>query len=253
MLQDPNPLPPRAGKSLIEPAPGPPVFCVSTHCLHRFSGGVFSVLVLLGMLFLTSCSLFGIAYKVTETTVKTTYHTAKFATRAGIATGKATYTIGCYTYKVLKAPLDWALTHDIDSIDGLSPREAIRQGRVKYAPYRVNNRTYVPMSPEEAIQYRENGIASWYGEETRSLPGGAMTANGEVFDPDLPTAAHKYLPLPTNVKVTNLDNGRSIVVRVNDRGPFIRGRIIDLSAGSARRLDFYEQGTARVMVETVEE
>ena len=78
-----------------------------------------------------------------------------------------------------------------------------------------------------------------------------MTANGETFKPEGLTAAHKYLPLPIFVRVTNLSNKRSIIVRVNDRGPFVAGRIIDLSAGAAKKLGFYEQGTARVLVETV--
>ena len=79
-----------------------------------------------------------------------------------------------------------------------------------------------------------------------------MTANGEAFDPDGLNAAHKYLPLPIYVKVTNLENRRSIIVRVNDRGPFVKGRIIDLSAGAARKLGFFKKGTARVLVETIE-
>ena len=79
-----------------------------------------------------------------------------------------------------------------------------------------------------------------------------MTANGEAFNPNGLNAAHKYLPLPTHVRVTNLENRRSIIVRVNDRGPFVKGRIIDLSAGAARKLGFHKKGTARVRVETVE-
>jgi len=79
-----------------------------------------------------------------------------------------------------------------------------------------------------------------------------MTANGEAFNPDGLNAAHKYLPLPSYVRVTNLENGRNIIVRVNDRGPFVDGRIIDLSAGAARRLGFFRKGTARVRVETVQ-
>jgi len=78
-----------------------------------------------------------------------------------------------------------------------------------------------------------------------------MTANGEVFDPEGLNAAHKYLPLPSYVKVTNLENGKSIIVRVNDRGPFVAGRIIDLSAGAAKRLGYYNKGTAKVLVETI--
>ena len=79
-----------------------------------------------------------------------------------------------------------------------------------------------------------------------------MTANGEAFDPRKPTAAHKYLPLPMHVRVKNLDNGKSMIVRVNDRGPFVDGRIIDLSSGAAKQLGFYRQGLARVKIETVQ-
>lgn len=79
-----------------------------------------------------------------------------------------------------------------------------------------------------------------------------MTANGEAFNPKGLSAAHKHLPLPTFVQVTNLSNNRRIIVRVNDRGPFVDGRIIDLSAGAAKKLGFYKQGTTRVLVETVQ-
>lgn len=79
-----------------------------------------------------------------------------------------------------------------------------------------------------------------------------MTANGEAFNPNGLSAAHKYLPLPIHVRVTNLENRRSIIVRVNDRGPFVKGRLIDVSAGAARKLGFYKKGTARVRVETIE-
>ena len=78
-----------------------------------------------------------------------------------------------------------------------------------------------------------------------------MTANGEAFDPKGLNAAHKHLPLPTYVRVTNLENLRSIILRVNDRGPFVQGRIIDLSAGAAKKLGFYHKGTAKVRVEAL--
>ncbi|RJP71250.1 MAG: septal ring lytic transglycosylase RlpA family protein [Candidatus Abyssobacteria bacterium SURF_17] len=114
------------------------------------------------------------------------------------------------------------------------------------------------MSVAEAQSYSEVGTASWYGYETRRKKGGYMTANGEAFDPKGYTAAHKYLPLPTDVRVTNLENGRSTLVRVNDRGPFpcrenprSGDRIIDVSMGAAKKLGFYGQGTARVKVETI--
>lgn len=190
-------------------------------------------------------------YKVAKTTVKTTYKTAKFATKLTAGTVKTTYRIGKFTYDVITAPLDWPMTHDYDEIGGLSPKEAVRLGRVKNAPYTVAGRRYFPMSVAEAGLYREVGTASWYGFETYHQEGGHMTANGEAFYPSNPTAAHKYLPLPSNVRVTNLENGRSMIVRVNDRGPFVPGRIIDLSAGAAKRLGFYQQGTARVLVEAV--
>jgi rare lipoprotein A len=78
-----------------------------------------------------------------------------------------------------------------------------------------------------------------------------MTANGEAFDPDGLSAAHKLLPLPCHVRVTNLTNKRSLILRVNDRGPFVPRRIIDVTAGAAKRLGFYEQGTALVSVEVI--
>jgi rare lipoprotein A len=114
------------------------------------------------------------------------------------------------------------------------------------------------MSVRDAEKYSETGVASWYGYETLQKNSGSMTANGEVFHPEGLTAAHKYLPLPVHVKVTSLENGASVIVRVNDRGPFpcdenpdAGERIIDLSAGAAKKLGFYEKGTARVKVEVV--
>jgi len=165
-----------------------------------------------------------------------------------------TYTVGEFTFDVIRAPIDWALTHDeIRSIDGLPVKEAIRLGRVKTAPYVVGGRQYVPMSFEASKEYRQEGLASWYGNES-----GKMTANGEAFNPDGLSAAHKYLPIPTFVKVTNLENRRSIIVRVNDRGPFPSShnansgqRIIDLSMGAAKKLDFYGKGLAPVRVEAI--
>jgi rare lipoprotein A len=184
-------------------------------------------------------------YKVTKGTVKTAYKVTKF-------TGETVYTIGEFTFKVVKAPLTWPLTRgDIESIDDLPPKDAIQQDRVKTSPYVVKGKRYVPMNVEKAKTYRQKGIASWYGYETYRQKGGHMTANGEVFNPTGLNAAHKYLPLPTFVRVINLENNRRIIVRVNDRGPFVKGRIIDLSAGAAKKLGFYEKGTARILVETV--
>src|SRR5690606_19825828 len=103
--------------------------------------------------------------------------------------------------------------------------------------------------PAEDYRYEEIGIASWYG------PGfhGGTTANGEAYDMDALTAAHKTLPMPSMVEVTNLENGRRINVRINDRGPFVDGRIIDLSRRSASLLGIDRQGTARVRVRILPE
>ena len=91
------------------------------------------------------------------------------------------------------------------------------------------------------------GLASWYGERFQGRP----TASGEPFDMRALTAAHRTLPFGTRVRVTHLENGRSVVVRVNDRGPFVEGRIIDLSRAAAEEIDMVEEGTARVRVEVL--
>ena len=113
---------------------------------------------------------------------------------------------------------------------------------------RVSPLATLPLDATSLPGYRQQGVASWYG------PGfhGKKTANGETYDMYAMTAAHKTLPLPSYARVTNLTNGRSVVVRINDRGPFVDGRIIDLSAGAAKKLGFYNKGTARVLVEAVE-
>lgn len=108
-------------------------------------------------------------------------------------------------------------------------------------PYEVNGVWYYP---REQPDYDETGIASWYGPNYE----GRLTANGEVFDGGKLTAAHPTLPMPVKVRVTNLRNGRSLVLRVNDRGPFVGGRIIDVSERAAELLGFHEQGTAPVRV-----
>ena len=108
-------------------------------------------------------------------------------------------------------------------------------------PYAVNGRWYRPRFDPT---YEAVGIASWYGVPFH----GRRTANGEIFDRNRLTAAHPTLPLPSLVEVTNLETGRSLVVRVNDRGPFVDGRLIDLSEAAARELGFREKGLARVRV-----
>ncbi|HKJ32813.1 MAG TPA: septal ring lytic transglycosylase RlpA family protein [Balneolales bacterium] len=212
-----------------------------------------SIYLLIFCLVLLSCQVVRTTYDISEETVKATYKVTKFTAKSAYSAGKLIYHVGGFTFKVVAAPLSWPLTRqEIETIDGLPPKEAIRQGKVKKSPYVVRGKRYVPMSVEQARHYRETGIASWYGYETYRQKGGHMTANGEAFDPNGLNAAHKYLPLPTFVKVTNLENRRSIILRVNDRGPFVEGRIIDLSAGAARKLGFYDKGTARVRVEKYE-
>jgi rare lipoprotein A len=111
-------------------------------------------------------------------------------------------------------------------------------------PYQVGGRTYVP---QENTHYRAEGLASWYGDDFH----GRLTANGEVFDMTSITAAHPTLPLPCYVRVTNTGNGKSLVVRVNDRGPYHGNRIIDVSHRAATLLGFQNNGVARVRVEYV--
>jgi rare lipoprotein A len=111
-------------------------------------------------------------------------------------------------------------------------------------PYQLKGKTYYP---GEEARYRAEGIASWYGPDFH----GRLTANGEVYDMHGISAAHPTLPMPSYLRVTNLDNGKSIIVRLNDRGPYAHDRLIDLSTGAAKALDFHRKGLARVRVEYV--
>lgn len=136
--------------------------------------------------------------------------------------------------------LDWSKIPD--AVPKWEPRA--RYGN--HSPYKVLGKTYRVM-PSSA-GYREKGIASWYGKKFA----GRATSSQEPYDPYAMTAAHKTLPLPTYVRVTNLDNGKKIVVRVNDRGPFHDGRIIDLSFAAAHKLGYANKGTANVIVEAID-
>jgi rare lipoprotein A len=111
-------------------------------------------------------------------------------------------------------------------------------------PYMVAGRVYVP---EEDVNYRAEGLASWYGDDFH----GRLTANGEVFDMDSLSAAHPTLPMPCYARVTNLANGKSLIVRVNDRGPYHGNRLIDVSNKAAELLEFKGNGVAQVRVEYV--
>lgn len=115
---------------------------------------------------------------------------------------------------------------------------------VKATSYTVRGKTYRTLSTRQLDAFHQKGPASWYG------PGfhGRKTASGEVYDMHAMTAAHKRLPLGTKVKVTNLDNGKSVVVRINDRGPFYGNRILDLSKAAAGKIGAIEKGVAKVSI-----
>ena len=138
-----------------------------------------------------------------------------------------------------------------------SPSEATKQSSANSAtntvgyykignPYQVAGVWYYP---KEDYSYKEVGVASWYGPDFHN----GITANGEMYDMHALTAAHRTLPLPSVVRVTNLQNGRSLVLRVNDRGPFVNNRVIDVSMRAAQMLGFKEQGTTQVQVEILPE
>ncbi len=127
-------------------------------------------------------------------------------------------------------------------IPDITPRAEPPSRGGNLAEYEQNGATYQVLDTSRG--YDERGIASWYGEDFH----GRLTSSGDVYDMYLMTAAHKTLPLPTYVRVTHLANGRSVVLRVNDRGPFVEDRIIDLSYTAATKLGMAEQGTARVEV-----
>jgi rare lipoprotein A len=128
-----------------------------------------------------------------------------------------------------------------------APKHISKDGKKPEAqrPYKVKGKWYTPLSSSKG--YVKRGIASWYGRDFH----GRKTSNGEVYNMYSMTAAHKTLPLDTYVKVTRLDNNKSVIVRINDRGPFVRGRIIDLSYKAANKLDMADEGTSKVVIETL--
>ncbi len=134
---------------------------------------------------------------------------------------------------------------DMSKVPDAVPRHEPQSRWGNKSPYQVLGKRYYVLPSAEG--YRERGIASWYGKKFH----GHTTSNGEVYDMYEMSAAHKSLPLPTFVRVTNLDNNRQVVVRVNDRGPFHDERLIDLSYAAAYRLGVLQHGTARVEVEAI--
>ncbi len=125
------------------------------------------------------------------------------------------------------------------------PKSSFAVHRATMRPYKVGGKTYYPTVVRVGTKYR--GIASWYGPNFH----GKKTSNGEYYNMYELTAAHKTLPMNTMVKVTNLNNGRSVVVRINDRGPFVKNRIIDLSYAAAKKIGMIGKGTAPVEIEVL--
>lgn len=134
----------------------------------------------------------------------------------------------------------------VDHIPDAVPRHEPRTIAGNKSPYKVLGKTYSVLTKPES--YREKGTASWYGRKFH----GHRTSNGEIYNMYGMTAAHKTLPIPCYVRVTNLNNGKQVIVRVNDRGPFHGDRVIDLTYTAAKKLGFVSQGTAPVVVEYVD-
>lgn len=153
---------------------------------------------------------------------------------------------GCSTPQLAAEATKKAMRKDEPPRQSNSQQATIGPGGV----YKVGNAYQVGgvwYHPKEDPRYDETGIASWYGHPFH----GKQTANGETYDMNEMTAAHKTLPMPVMVRVTNLENGRSIVLRVNDRGPFVNGRVIDVSRRGAQLLGFEGKGTAMVRVQVI--
>ncbi|MBS3804999.1 MAG: septal ring lytic transglycosylase RlpA family protein [Oleiphilaceae bacterium] len=134
---------------------------------------------------------------------------------------------------------------DVSGLENAKPRYEAPRTAGNKSPYTVWGKQYRVMASSEG--YVERGIASWYGEKFH----GHKTSNGEIFDMYTMSAAHKSLPIPGYARVTNLDNGRVVIVRVNDRGPFHGDRLIDLSYAAAKKLGYHSRGTASVEVAAI--
>lgn len=164
------------------------------------------------------------------------------ALAAALLAGCRAADTGRYALAVDRAP---SAPVDAADIAEVAPEPVRRTRAGNRSPYTVLGRTYEVLPTEEG--YSACGVASWYGEKFH----GRRTANGEIFDMYRVSAAHRTLPIPSFARVTNLDNGRRLIVRVNDRGPFRDGRIIDLSWAAALKLGYAGRGTARVRVDAV--
>ena len=149
---------------------------------------------------------------------------------------------------IKKSPLNFNVSNSSSENLTISSQDSIIANPIYKIgdPYEINDIWYYP---ERDLKYNFSGIASWYGDKFH----GKLTANGEIFNKNIVSAAHKTLPLPSMVRVTNLDNGKVLNIRINDRGPYAHGRIIDLSEKAAELLGFKELGTARVNVKILTE
>lgn len=173
-------------------------------------------------------------------------------TRAGACAALALVLAACSTSPPRRdsppaspAPQRPAPPRDLASVPDAVPRHEPRSARGNPASYEVLGRRYHVLPTAEG--YKERGVASWYGPDFHAK----TTSSGEPYDMYAMTAAHKTLPIPAYARVTNLTNGRSVVVRINDRGPFVANRIIDLSYTAAHKLDMTRAGTVFVEVEVI--
>lgn len=153
---------------------------------------------------------------------------------------------GRYALEHDVAPAPHEIPDDVVNIPDAIPRIEPRSRSGNSPVYSVFGKTYRVLSDTRG--FRERGVASWYGKKFH----GNRTANGETYDMFRMTAAHRSLPLPSYARVTRLDNGRSVVVRINDRGPFHKGRVIDLSYAAAAKLDMLGHGSAQVEVVAID-
>ena len=152
----------------------------------------------------------------------------------------------CTNTRVILEGTKKVINHTSKEQNEITENKNLLQGHYKVGnPYKINGIRYVPKLVSE---YDETGIASWYGPKFNLK----KTANGEIFDQDKISAAHKTLPLPSIVKVTHLKNNNTIFLRVNDRGPFVNDRIIDFSKKAAIKFGFYRTGIAHVRVELID-
>jgi rare lipoprotein A (peptidoglycan hydrolase) len=169
----------------------------------------------------------------------------KDAIRGITAIGIALLALSCTTNRSPKKAIGLPLGVTVPLHNTISGSKGYNVGRGSYK-YSVKGRSYHVMSRQEAATYSETGMASWYGAE-----GSSRTSTGERYNSYAMTGAHRTLPLGSTVRVTNLSNGNSVNLRINDRGPFSKGRLIDTSKGAAQKLGFTSKGVIPVRVEVL--